>query len=251
MYLEIVFGLCLTFASVLTYIPQFYAIVKNKSVSGISELSLILMNIGMFALSTNLIIISWQAFFCSPFTVSCFSNLLPFIHVLTSWLMTLVYYIIFITYKMKNREKRMISGLNYMITYILFVILIVTLSLTEKVAHNEKFFEIYEKVLGILSAVLNGLVYIPQIYSLMKNKTGGNISILMYALQTPGNALIIIFQCVLYNEKITTWLTYVIILCEQSVILMLLIIFYYKKRKEDQVVYSYAGIGEINDVVDF
>ncbi len=249
--LEIVFGLCLTAASVLTYIPQFYTIVRNRSVSGISELSLILMNIGMFALSTNLIILSWSAFSCSPFTLACFSKLLPFIHVLTSWVMTLIYYIIFITYKMKNREKRMISGLNYMITYIIFVILIVTLSLTEKVAHNEKFFEIYEKVLGILSAILNGLVYIPQIYSLMKEQHAGNISILMYALQTPGNACIIVFQALIYSEKITTWLTYLIILCEQSVILALLIIFYCKRRRLEQAEYSYAGIGEINDVVEF
>ena len=251
MYLQIVFGLCLTVGGVLTYIPQFYTIIKNKSVSGISELSLILMNIGMFALSTNLIIISWNSFFCSPFNTKCFSDLIPFINVVASWLMTLIYYIIFITYKMKNREKRIISGLNYMITYILFIILIIVLSLTEKVAHNDKFFEIYEKVLGILSAILNGLVYIPQIYSLMKNKHSGNISILMYALQTPGNLLLICFQCFLYQMPVSSWLTYLIILCEQSVILMLLIIFYCKKRREEQVIYSYAGIGEINDVVDF
>ena len=91
----IVLGFGLSVGSILTYVPQLYKIIKNKSVQGISEPSLVLMNIGMMCLNMNLVIRSWNYFFCQSFQF--FSNLLPLINVTISWLMTFIYYIIFIT----------------------------------------------------------------------------------------------------------------------------------------------------------
>ena len=224
----IVLGFGLSVGSILTYVPQLYNIIKNKSVQGISEPSLILMNIGMMCLNMNLVIRSWNYFFCQSF--QCFSNLLPLINVTISWLMTCIYYIIYITYKIKNTEKRAISALKYTWTYFLFAILIITLALGEKIENNSTFFGTYEKVLGVSSAVLNSLVYLPQIYVLLRDKNNGNISILMYALQTPGNLLLIVFH-ILFGNPITTWLTYLVVLFEQLVILVLLLFFRFSKEE--------------------
>lgn len=224
--LGIILGFALSIGSILTYIPQLYSIIKNKSVKGISEPSLILMNIGMMCLNMNLIIRSWNYFFCQDF--QCFSNLLPLINVTISWLMTLIYYIIFITYKIKNTEKRAISALKYTWTYFLFAVLAITLALGEKIENNNTFFQTYEKVLGVSSAVLNSLVYLPQIYVLLRDKNNGNVSILMYALQTPGNLFLIVFQ-ILFGNPITTWITYLVVLFEQLTILVLLLFFHFSK----------------------
>jgi uncharacterized protein with PQ loop repeat len=234
-YLGIALGICLTIAGIGTYIPQFHNIVSLKSVDGISELSLILMNIGSMCLTMNLVIRSWNYFFCN--SLECFSNLLPLFNVSIAWLMTLIYYIIFITYKIKNREKRIISGLKYALTYFIFTILIVSLALGEKIQNNSNFFIIYEKVLGISSAVLNAFVYLPQIYTLVKSKNNGNISILMYIMQTPGNLFLILFQIIFHNP-ITTWITYLIVLFEQLTILILLIYNYYKNLEENRMINS-------------
>lgn len=255
----IVLGIAICLGGVGSYIPQFYNIIKYKSVEGISEISLIILNIGLMCLTMNSLIFSWDYFFCennisnSTFnyilnptfnyilnplfnssnfesSLDCFSNLLPFITIFISWLMVLVYYIIFIIYKFKKYEKRIISGLNYCITYVLFTTLIISLAFAEKLNHASSFFETYANVLGIASATANSLVYLPQIYTLYKDKSPGNLSILMYLIQTPGNIVIIIFQF-LFSTKITTVLTYFIVLLEQSIILFQLLYYHYQENK--------------------
>ena len=221
---NIIFACIIIVGGICGYIPQFYKIVKYKSVENISEPSLLIMNIGMMSLTMNSMIFNWKYFFSQQI------NLLPFITIAISWFMVLVYYIIFITYKIKNLEKRLISGLNYLFTYIIFALLVIALALGEKMKHNNNFFTVYANVLGIFSAIANGCVYIPQIYILLKNKSNGNVSLLMYALQTPGNVINIIFQ-IIYETPITTWITYVICLIQQGIILILMIYFHYKNQK--------------------
>ena len=230
---NIICGVFISIGSVCSYIPQFYKIVKHKSVENISEPSLLIMNIGMMCLTMNSMIFNWKYFFCS--NIECFSNLLPFGTIAISWLMVLIYYIIFITYKFKNLEKRLISGLSYIFTYIIFSLLVIALALGEKMKHNTNFFIIYANILGISSAVANGCVYIPQIYILLKNKSNGNISMLMYIFQTPGNILNIIFQ-IIYHAPISTWITYLICLIQQGIILILMIYFHYKNKIIENVI---------------
>jgi len=232
----IVLGAFLSIGGILTYIPQFHKIVKNKSVDAISEPCLLLMNLAMMCLTMNSLIYNWSYFFTFDIV-----NLLPFITIAISWLMVLVYYVIFITYKIKNLEKRLISGLTYIFTYLICLLLIIALALGEKMEHNKKFFIIYADILGITSAVLNGLVYIPQIYTLLKEKNNGNISILMYALQTPGNIVIIIFQSLIYKQAVSTWITYLVILIEQGIILAIMIRYYFKEEivEDDEIIVEY------------
>lgn len=114
--------------------------------------------------------------------------------------------------------------------------------------NNQQFFKIYEEVLGVASASLNGLVYIPQIYTLFKYKNRGSNSILTYALQTPGNVVVIIYQAVLFHAPITTWLTYLLVLIEQSIILIILVTLYCKEKKEKEFLYD--GLAEVDDTQD-
>ena len=228
--LGIVLGFCLCIGSVVSYVPQFIKIVQSKSVESISEPSLILMNIGMMCLCMNICIEYWNFFFCTDF--ECFSNLFPFLNVTISWLMVLIYYSIFITFKIKKTEKRVISALSYAFTYCIFAILVVALALGEKLENSNGFFSIYSKVLGISSAIANGLVYLPQIYILYKSEKNGSISILMYLLQTPGNVVVIIFQ-ILFHASVYTWITYLVVLVEQMIILSLLL--YNLKVEREQI----------------
>ena len=102
----LILGIGISIGSVATYIPQFYNIIKNESVEGISESSLILLNIAMMCLTMNSLIYSWDYFFC------CFLELFPFLTIFLSWLIVLVYYIIFLIYKFKKVEKIVISALR-------------------------------------------------------------------------------------------------------------------------------------------
>jgi uncharacterized protein with PQ loop repeat len=225
---NILLAVFIIFGSISGYIPQFYKIIKYKSVENISEISILIMNIGMMCLTMNSMIFNWKYFV----NLNMY-KLLPFITIAISWLMVSLYYIIYITYKIKKLEKRLLSAFRYLFTYILFTLLVIALSLGEKMENNIDFFVVYANVLGIFSGIANGFVYIPQIYTLIKNKNNGNISILMYVLQTPGNIINIIFQ-ILYDSPISTWITYAICLIQQSIILVLMMWFYFREMEETE-----------------
>lgn len=220
--LSLLLGIGITLGSLLSNIPQFYNIIKYKSVDGISELSLIIQNVGMTCLTMNSLINNWNNL-TQPFSSQYLQNILPFISIGFSWLMVLIYYIIFIIYKIKKFEKRILLGFNYCITYILFLILVIGMAVGEKWEGNNSFFTGYANVLGIMSAIFNGLVYIPQIYLLLKNGHNGNLSLLTYCIQTPGNFIIIIYQAIISLSPLTTWVTYLIVLIEQTIILIIMI----------------------------
>ena len=121
-----------------------------------------------------------------------------------------------------------------MFTYVVFIILVISLSLGEHLEDNKKFFIVYADVLGYASAIGNGIVYLPQIYTLWKNKDVGSVSLFMYGLQTPGNLLIILFQAGLSGAPLSTWITYIVIFIEQLIILFQLIYYsYIYIRNED------------------
>ena len=224
-------GICL--GGIIGYIPQFYNIIKYDSVEGISEPTLLLMNVGLMCLTMNSIIFSWQYFFCK--NAACYTNLMPFIQIFFSWVMVLIYYIIFIVYKFKNKKKkkRIFYGLQYLMTYLIFGIFVIALALGEKAEGNMKFFSLFADILGYSSAVLNSLVYLPQIYTLYKLKSRENLSILTYIIQTPGNLIIIFFQAVLYSSPFSTWVTYVVVLVEQTFILFLMVYYQCAYQSED------------------
>lgn len=239
-WLGILSGIAICLGSILSYVPQFYKIIKYNSIEGISEITLVLMNIGLMCLTMNSIIYSWNYFFCKD--INCFSNLLPFIQISLSWIMVLIYYFIYITYKFnKNkREKRILSGLHYIISYILFTIFVIGIALGEKLKGHISFFHIFADVLGYSSAVLNSLVYLPQIYKLYRLKSIGNLSFLMYGIQTPGNIIVIVFQAIIYSSPVSTWITYVIVLIEQGIILLLMTVYYFRssyQRDETEFIY--------------
>ncbi len=223
-----ILGSLLSISSILTYIPQFHIICKEKSVKGISELSLLIMNIGLMCLTMNSIIFNWSGFTCD--NPKCFLKLFPFVQITISWVMVLIFYIIFLVFKKPKESIRsglikFISTWFLFIIYIIFILFVVSLCIGEKFlnSHSEKFFYIFANVLGYSSAVCNGFVWLPQIFTLYVNKNNGKLSIIMFALQTPGNLVIIFFQSVIYLQPISTWITYVITLIEQSIILFLMI----------------------------
>ena len=220
----ILLGIFLCLGGIAGYIPQFHNIVRYQSVKGISELSLMIMNLGLMFLTMNSIIFSWPYFFCKD--AGCFTNLFPVLQILMSWIMVLIFYIIFIVYKFRKRDKykkRLLYGTHYIITYLLFIVFVTTLAIGEKYGgHDPVFFKIFADVLGYTSAILNGIVYLPQIYTLYKDKSPGNLSFLMYMIQTPGNIIIIYFQAIIYEQAVSTWITYVIVFIEQMFILFLM-----------------------------
>jgi cystinosin len=148
--------------------------------------------------------------------------------------MVLVFYLVFMKYKIRNTQSRVIRVISYFVVYLLFVLIVIMLALIEKFGNHgqsqQYFFDIFAQILGYISAVCSGIVWIPQIYTLWKNNNRGSLSPLMFIFQTPGNIVIIIFQAVLFEQSVSTWITYLITCIEQSLILALITYYYIRDR---------------------
>ena len=232
-----IIGTLLCLGSICSYIPQYYIIIKNKTVGDINELSLILLNIGNFCLSLNSVIVNWSKWKC--FEVCgfwlCMAHLLPFYQILMGWLMVFIFYMLFMKYKIRNRETKFLAAILYGLMYIGFIVIVVSISIGEKVWNSgpdqNLFFRVFAEVLGYFSAVFNCVAWLPQIYTLIKLGESNNLSPWMFALQTPGNVIVIIFQAVLFSQPVSTWITYLITCVEQTLILIIIVVYHFRDKK--------------------
>lgn len=233
-----ILGYLLCIGGVISYAPQYFNLITTKQHKGISELSLLLLNAGSASLAANALILNWYKFECyyhCNFWL-CTNDLLSMYQIILGWLVVFPLYLLFVRYKIKNSERKAINDIIYVGIYIIFILVMIIVGLVEKLSQdNTKFFIVCAKILGVLSAVFSSIVWIPQIIKLLKTQQQGNLSLLMFIMQTPGNAIIILFQ-LLYNQDWTTWISYVITLIEQTMIVIILIIYSIRDRNNPETI---------------
>ena len=247
-----VLGILLCIGGMISYFPQYYSLIKSKEHKGISELSLFILNIGSACLTANAFILNWYKFECynhCSFWI-CSANLLSMFQIMVGWIMVFPLYLIFIRYKIRNSERRVIYDIIYVFIYILFILIMIIVGLTEKYKENTPFFKISAWVLGgIISPMCSCIVWIPQIIDLIRTQKQGNLSLSMFIMQTPGNAIIIVFQ-ILYHQNFTTWGTYVVSLIEQGMIVIILLIFKYRNRNNIKILDIENNDSETESLLD-
>ena len=87
-----VLGILLCIAGVISYFPQYYSLIKSKQSAGVSESSLLLLNISSACLSINAIILNWYKWECykkCSFWI-CTANLLSLWQILMGWIMVIL-----------------------------------------------------------------------------------------------------------------------------------------------------------------
>ena len=235
-----VLGVILCIGGMISYFPQYYSLIKSKQHKGISEMSLLFLNLGAVCLAANSFILNWWKFGCytqCSFWL-CSANFLSMFQIMVGWIMVIPLYLIFVRYKMRNSDRKALYDVLYICIYIIFILVMVIVGMTEKITNPDStsFFKISAKGLGVLSAVFSCVVWIPQIVKLIKTKQQGTLSLLMFIMQTPGNAIIIMFQ-ILYKQDWTTWFAYVVTLVEQLIIVIILIVFKYRTRNIPEIVF--------------
>ena len=225
---ELVLGIALCVAGTLSYFPQYYSLIKSRQSKGISELSLFILNLGSACLLANIVILNWFRWQCYSecgFWV-CTGNLLPVWQIAVGWIMVVPLYLIFIRFKRLHSERHCAYDLAFLLTYVLFIMLILIVSLAEELSPTDsrEFFIVFSKILGIVSAISSCVVWIPQIVKLIRTKNQGSLSLVMFIFQAPGNVIIIVFQAVLAHQDWSTWITYLVCFIEQTMIVIILIV---------------------------
>ena len=132
-------------------------------------------------------------------------------------------------------KKRKIYELLYVILYGVFFIFVVILLTIEKFTYNNvNVLVVIAYILGIFSMICSGIVWIPQIIKLIRTKDNEGLSLFMFLIQTPGSAVIIVFQAILNKQNVTTWISYLFNFIEQLTIIIILIMIKIKKYREKQ-----------------
>ena len=228
-----ILGIFLCIAGTISYIPQYYSLIKSEQTEGISELSLLILNIGNAALTANSFILNYGKFQCyqNCSAALCTGNLLPLMQITVGWLVVLPLYFMFVRYKIKKSKNRVLNDIRYIITYVVFIVGMMLFGIIEKTVSTDSstVFHISAIMLGILAALCSCVVWIPQIVKLIQTQNPAGLSLLMFGLQTPGNIMIIILQ-MLYRESWTTWISYLVLFVEQLTIIIILLVLKYRAR---------------------
>jgi len=66
----------------------------------------------------------------------------------------------------------------------------------------------FANVFGVAAAVLQIILYIPQIYTTYQNKTAGSLSVATLLIQIPGSFLVVYYQGIVLHNYWSTWLPY-------------------------------------------
>ena len=256
--LTYVLGVLLCIGGILSYFPQYIALMKSKQKPVVSELSLLFLNIGSACLACNSLILNFWRFECYRYCGFwlCSGNLLAFFQIVSGWIIVFPLYLLYVCvqYKFNNTSqstyRTCLYELSYVITYGVFIIVVVLLLGIEKVEYNNvNMFKIIAYVFGIISLVCSGIVWIPQIIDLIRYKNDEGLSLAMFLIQAPGNVLIIIFQAILNHENWSTWISYVFNLIEQLVIVGILIALKCKKRQTNEENRELFAFGEAESLL--
>ena len=232
----------------ISYLPQYYSMITSKQIKGISEISLLIMNIAGATLAANAFILNYWRFQCyqnCSFWI-CTGRLLSLFQIFIGWLVVVPLYFIFIRFKIRGSQKRILSDIRYIMTYLIFVGVMILIGLVDKAVDNNSsiFFRVAATILGILSAICSAIIWIPQIVKLIKTQNPHGLSLLMFFLQTPGNILIIILQ-ILYKQDWTTWISYVVLFAEQLAIIIILLVLKWRNRNNiDAVIINVSDSDE-------
>ncbi|KAL6078376.1 hypothetical protein QOT17_001553 [Balamuthia mandrillaris] len=231
-------GLFLIIGTLVSYIPQFWIIAKNKSSDGINPLAMWLNFLSGFLTLINALLLSWEDVECCGHTNfgHCLARTLPITQLLIGPV-CLFFLCLFIAMyfdttasQMAVRRKKVLqrfAAWTFFWSNVLIILILsyITAWLVLYLSPHNDGVKGFAYVVGLLSSVIIAVVWTPQIYTTWK-KGPGMLSIWMLALQMPGALLVIVFQGIINQKSWTTWAPYVCTGIQQLILIGLW--FYYR-----------------------
>ena len=221
----VIFGVFIILAIFLTYIPQYYKIIKKKSSKGISNIYIFLYNVTNFTNFFGTLLINFNLVNCCTHVSGdkCMNLLLPIIQMFTPWISVFVLYIIFIiyeeTYINRLKTKSFISFIIF-ITIFVFFLGFIGMGFLLEYPKYQKNVKIFGDCLNIISTITCVLCLFPQIYQIYKQKNIGNLSLISVALQTPGSLIVFIYQYFIINGPFSIGMPYLFSFIFQTILLI-------------------------------
>ncbi|CDH59460.1 hypothetical protein AGABI1DRAFT_63949 [Lichtheimia corymbifera JMRC:FSU:9682] len=237
---------------VVSYMPQHYRIIVNKTSEGFSSWFLLLGVVSSTSSFLNIILLQWDAIVCcgSLSTGACLASLMGVFQIMLQWTMFSLVFILFLIYfpekyaaiattdlptKVHTMTAEWKTALviaaictgHFAISFLITVILLAAVGSPSQ--HWETNY--WAGILGILSMILASFQYLPQIWKTWKRKSVGALSIPMMLLQTPGSALFVYSLAVRPGTNWTAWITYLVTGCLQGTLLVMCIVWHFRNKR--------------------
>jgi len=248
--LGIIVALIIMIGTTLSYVPQYIIILRNKSSEG---LNLIMLSIAMFSTyltATNSGILKWPLATCCQniaFGRCLLNNLateqliVSVFCVFTLYLLAVIYYPPpvyakpvhpWIEYFQRRKTSWIIFGIINSIGILCSVLAGI---LYYNFHYSSSTIVTYGKVLGYTSSVGIIIQWSPQIFTTFKNKSGGNLSLVMLCVQMPGALLVVFFQGILNKADFSTWFPYIFTAIELTILIILVVVFWIRDKARGKV----------------
>jgi uncharacterized protein with PQ loop repeat len=244
-FISIFLACFLMVGTIVSYVPQYVAIIRARSSEGLSFLMLGLSLESSCLTAINSGILWWGSVTCcAEISVGeCLLNNLPTEQLTVSLLCYLVLFVLYLFYfrvdptpnetmheRMRERRKAYLVFAGVLISSI--ALSVVAGVLYYNLNYSPKTLGYFAMGLGIISAVCMILMWAPQIVETWRRQDQGQLSSIMLLLQLPGALLVVVFQGVVNQASWTTWVPYVFGFIQMFVLLMILIWLWFKKRRQ-------------------
>ena len=239
--LSIGIGTFLSITILLSYIPQYYKIIKTKSVYGINFDTILIGNTAnLYNFFGIVVLSSWKFNCCTQITIDkCISNIIPTIQMFMPWFSIFIYLLIFMSYN-DNTSKNIFNSnvLNNIlirnkikIWFIIFLlpVIISYIILTYKTIEPTHQKYIFSNIINGISAFLCIIQWIPQIVTTYRNKKLHSLSNITLSIQFLGSLIVFSYQTFVIKEELSIGLPYLFSgFFQLSILLMDR---YFKKKK--------------------
>ncbi|KAL0248098.1 hypothetical protein GEMRC1_003335 [Eukaryota sp. GEM-RC1] len=237
--LSLCVGILLGLGTVLSTLPQHFKIIKTKSSAGISGTFLFLANVGQFSVFLSSYVFGiphLKACFRVGF-IRCFPSILALLNLFALFAIYFPITLLFLKYHEGKRDYTLRRS-YYFHRFLFYTFLAYAVGISFVCyylyywnGHCNQLLLHIAYLCGLVSTVINVLQFLPQIVETFNRKSVGSLSPILFLIQAPGAAIMLVFL-IISGENISTWLSYFTSATQQFILLFLLSIYGLRERKQ-------------------
>ena len=248
--------------TLVSYLPQTIQIIKDRSSYGLSGAAVLSQALGLWFLAYNVICLKSYDFvgMFQYQSIKTFARLLTFINLFLQWAFYLpVPLLTFIFHDRKPRESRKEEIINKewntsrgfsMLALGVFSTLLVIWSIggTQK-GFKSTLVQSFGETTGVIAFIMELVQFLPQLYTTIKLRDNGSLSLLMLEIQAPTNLANGLFMWLGQGDNITTFASALLDATQEFTLLGLCIYFKWKKsHKVDQTDFSAVSMSILEQI---